>query len=90
MRRRRLLIAWTPCVVGALCGGALAVFVWWCLPSLIIVRQANGAYRWMGSTLLGVGFLILVGGGIVVGAWVSRRFLSAQEFAALTRKPRDT
>jgi len=88
VRCNRLLIAWLLCAAGASCGGAVAVVLWWWLPASFAVRQAGGAHTWM-LVVLPVGFLVLVGAGILVGVWLSRRLLNGEELSALIRAPRN-
>jgi hypothetical protein len=88
IKRIRLLIAWTLCAACALCGAALAVLLWWMLPASVALRQPDGALRWVMAVMLGVGFLVFSGTGIVVGVGLSRRMLTSEEFSALTRVQR--
>jgi hypothetical protein len=89
MKRMRLGIAWIICAACALCGAAVATILWWMLPASVAVRQADGTLRWAMAVILGVGFLVFSGAGIVVGVGLSRRMVTSEEFSALTRVPRE-
>ena len=89
-RRHRIVIAWLLCGVCSLAGAALAIFLWSHIPETTRLRHSDAGIlsRFAGTVLPLLGFLIITGAGLLVGARLSRLFLTDVEFSVLTRAPR--
>jgi hypothetical protein len=82
---RRLVFAWAICAAFGFAGAIVGSTLWGALPPAFSPNSTNEGNRLLGTIGVVIGFMALLVAGVFLGARVSRRFLTDEEYMSLTR-----